>query len=299
MLAIRRQPEGRFDADSAPTTHTQPLHNHCPHPHQILELMPRCVLNKRIISARANGATISAGRKAAQVVHVSCPGPYHGEGLDRLHRAASPHHVKGARGMGARAAGAGRGTRGREQAQTPPPARSAPSRTNNADRRHVRRGATHGDRSVHTHRPPTQPPEARGQKAQEKKSPRRDVAGQLHQQDGRHPKEAITRRTAHAATMRDGRDAPAAASPAVRGARPKKRKRRNPPEMSRVELSTAGKPDEHRAPTSTTTTRWRIRGEQHGLASCARSRLSLRSSIGQICTLATRPRSRACTSASR
>ena len=34
----------------------------------------------------------------------------------------------------------------------------------------------------------------------------------------------------------------------------------------------------------------RIRDEQHGLASCARSRLSLRSSIGQICTLATRPR---------
>ena len=37
----------------------------------------------------------------------------------------------------------------------------------------------------------------------------------------------------------------------------------------------------------------RVRGEQHGLASCARSRLSLRSSIGQICTLATRPRPRA------
>ena len=36
-----------------------------------------------------------------------------------------------------------------------------------------------------------------------------------------------------------------------------------------------------------------VRGEQHGLASCARSRLSLRSSIGQICTLATRPRPRA------
>ena len=111
-------------------------------------------------------------------------------------------------------------TRGREQAQTPPPARSAPSRTNNADRRHVRRGATHGDRSVHTHRPPTQPPEARGQKAQEKKSPRRDVAGQLHQQDGRHPKEAITRRTAHAATMREGRDAPVARSRLTTGGPP-------------------------------------------------------------------------------
>ena len=153
------------------------MHNHCPHPHQILELMPLCVLNKRIISARANGATISAGRKAAQVMHVPSPGPHHGEGLDRLHRAASPHHVKGARGMGARAAGAGKEPAAANKRKFPPPARSAPSHTNNADRRHVRRGATHGDRSVHTHRPPTQPPEARGQKAQEKKFPRRDVAG--------------------------------------------------------------------------------------------------------------------------
>ena len=204
MLAIRRQPEGRFDADSAPTTHTQPLHNHCPHPHQILELMPRCVLNKRIISARANGATISAGRKAAQVMHVPSPGPHHGEGLDRLHRAASPHHVKEARATEARAAGAEKETRGREQAQTPPPARSAPSRTNNADRRHVRRGATHGDRSVHTHRPPTQPPEARGQKAQSTDPPRE---GELHR--GPHRGQARRHRAPHINHRRAGRRAEA------------------------------------------------------------------------------------------
>jgi len=67
-------------------------------------------------------------------------------------------------------------TRGREQARTPPPARSAPSRTNNANRRHVRREATHGDRSVHTHRPPTQPPKALGQKAQSTDPPREGEA---------------------------------------------------------------------------------------------------------------------------
>ena len=51
------------------------------------------------------------------------------------------------------------------RAGTSSPTRSAPPRTDNADRRHGRHGATHGDRSAHARRLPTQTPEARGRRA--------------------------------------------------------------------------------------------------------------------------------------
>ena len=123
--------------------------------------------------------------------------------------------------------------------------------------------------------------------------PRRDVAGaavptrRAPPQGGDHTTYSPRRHHARRARCISGRQ------PSRPRRAAEKRREEITPETSRVELSIAGKPDEHRALTSTTTTRWRIRGEQHGLASCARSRLSLRSSIGQICTLATRPRPRA------
>ena len=64
---------------------------------------------------------------------------------------------------------------------------------------------------------------ARPKKRKRRNPPDEMSRGQLHQQDGRHPKEAITRRTVHAAIMRKGRDAPVARSRLTTGGPPLRR----------------------------------------------------------------------------
>ena len=121
-------------------------------------------------------APFSAGRK------VACPGRAPWSALQATTKKAlvdytvpeSPSHVTEVHGMEARDAQQD----GEEphRAGTSSPTRSAPPRTDNADRRHARHGATHGDRSAHARRLPTQTPEARGRRALPTNRPKKKSA---------------------------------------------------------------------------------------------------------------------------